>query len=120
MTAITAKQLYRQTAEFAGKEVILQGWVRTLRASRNIGFIELNDGTFFRNVQVVFDAAIENFAEISRLPIATALRVRGEVKETPEMRQPFVIQALEISVEADSDASYPLQKKRHTLEYLRE
>ncbi|MGI6344190.1 MAG: asparagine--tRNA ligase [Bacillota bacterium] len=120
MTAITAKQLYRQTAEFAGKEVILQGWVRTLRASRNIGFIELNDGTFFRNVQVVFDAAIENFAEISRLPIATALRVRGEVKETPEMRQPFEIQALEISVEAESDASYPLQKKRHTLEYLRE
>jgi asparaginyl-tRNA synthetase len=117
---VETKQLYRDTATYAGKEVVLEGWIRTIRASKNIGFIELNDGTFFRNVQVVFGDTMPNFADIARLPIATALRVTGAVLETPEARQPFEICATEITVEAESSADYPLQKKRHSLEYLRE
>jgi asparaginyl-tRNA synthetase len=114
------KTIYRDTTSFMGKEVTLQGWIRTLRTSKSIGFIELNDGTFFKNVQLVFDDKLADFEQISRLPIATAVTVKGTVVETPAAKQPFEIQASEIAVEAPSDADYPLQKKRHTLEYLRE
>lgn len=117
---VEAKQLYRDTKAYVGKEVVLEGWIRTIRASKNIGFIELNDGTFFRNVQVVFADTMADFAEISRLPIATAIRVVGSVVETPEARQPFEVCAVSVTVEAESSADYPLQKKRHSLEYLRE
>lgn len=120
MPVTEVKSIYRSTGDYLGKEVVVQGWVRTLRASNAIGFIELNDGSFFKNVQVVFDPSQEQFAAVAKLPIATALTVKGMVVETPEAKQPFEVQATEIVVEADSTSEYPLQKKRHTLEYLRE
>ncbi len=120
MSITEIKSLYRQTRTFLNQAVTVQGWVRTLRASNAIGFIELNDGSFFKNVQVVFEGKLANFAEIAKLPIATALTVTGTVVETPQAKQPFEIHATEIAVEALSDSDYPLQKKRHSPEYLRE
>ena len=120
MTVVSVKSLYRDTAEHLNQEVTVQGWVRTLRASNTIGFIELNDGSFFENVQVVFDASHTDFAAIAKLPIATAITVRGKVVVSQAAKQPFEIYAHAITVEAESLSDYPLQKKRHTLEYLRE
>ncbi|NLW17982.1 MAG: asparagine--tRNA ligase [Firmicutes bacterium] len=120
VSLITVKQIYRQADALVGQEVTVQGWVRTLRASKAIGFIELNDGSFFKNLQIVFSQEMGNFEEVSKLPIATALTVRGELVATPGAKQPVEIQAKEIVVEASSHSDYPLQKKRHSLEYLRE
>ena len=120
MAVVSVKSLYRDTALHLNQEVTLEGWIRTLRASNTIGFIELNDGTFFRNVQVVFDASQEDFAAIAKLPIATAISVRGKVVLSQAAKQPFEIHAHIIAVEAESLGDYPLQKKRHSLEYLRE
>ena len=114
------KELFRKTDIYKGCEILVEGWIRTLRDQKSFGFIELNDGTFFKNLQVVFeDGVLENFKEIAKLPIATAVRVRGELVETPGAKQPFEVKAKEIIVEATSDTSFPLQKKRHTFEYLR-
>lgn len=114
------KELFRKTDVYKGSEILVEGWIRTLRDQKSFGFIELNDGTFFKNLQVVFeDGVVENFKEIAKLPIATAVRVKGELVETPGAKQPFELKAKEIKVEATSDASFPLQKKRHTFEYLR-
>lgn len=120
MSLVKVKSIYRQADDFIGKEVTVQGWIRTLRASKTTGFIELNDGSFFKNLQIVFSQEMPNFDEISKLPISTAITVRGQVVATPESKQPVEIQASEISVEATSHSDYPLQKKRHSLEYLRE
>lgn len=120
MTISEVKSLYRQTSQYLNTDVTIQGWVRTLRASNAIGFIELNDGTFFKNLQIVFDPKLANFDEVAKLPIATAVTVVGKLVETPEAKQPFEMQASVITVEATSNQDYPLQKKRHTLEYLRE
>ena len=120
MSLVSIKSIYRQADDFVGQEVKVQGWVRTLRASKSTGFIELNDGSFFKNLQIVFGQEIENFNEISKLPISTAITVQGRVVATPDAKQPIEIHANEISVEATSDSDYPLQKKRHSLEYLRE
>lgn len=117
---VDIKKLYRETAEYAGKEIKVQGWIRTLRDSKTFGFIELNDGTFFKNLQVIFEEeTMENFKEITKLPIATAITVTGMFVETPGSKQPFELKAKNIVVEAESDASFPLQKKRHTFEYMR-
>lgn len=113
------KKLYRETDSFAGKEVKISGWVRTIRANNNFGFIELNDGSFFKNVQVVFENTLENFKEVSKLPISSSLEIEGEVVLTPGTKQPFEIKAKSIFIHGMSDNDYPLQKKRHTLEYLR-
>ena len=120
MSLVSIKSIYRQADDFVGQEVKVQGWVRTLRASKSTGFIELNDGSFFKNLQIVFGQKIENFNEISKLPISTAITVQGRVVATPDAKQPIEIHANEISVKATSDSDYPLQKKRHSLEYLRE
>lgn len=121
MDLVKIKSLYRQSDEFIDQEVTVQGWVRTLRASRAIGFIELNDGSFFNNLQIVFSQdGIDNFAETSRLPIATAVTVSGKIVATPDAKQPLELHASSVVVEAASQADYPLQKKRHSLEYLRE
>ncbi|MEG1002476.1 MAG: asparagine--tRNA ligase [Clostridium sp.] len=113
------KSLYRNTSEYLNKEVSLTGWIRTLRASNAFGFIEINDGSFFKNVQVVFDNNLSNFKELAKLPISSSLKVVGTLVETPNAKQPFEIQAKEIVIEGMSDSDYPLQKKRHTFEYLR-
>ncbi|MEA4922466.1 MAG: asparagine--tRNA ligase [Eubacteriaceae bacterium] len=121
MKDIQIKELFRNSEKYAGKEVTIRGWVRTNRGSNKFGFIELNDGSFFKSIQVVYEAdAIENYKEISKASISSALMVRGTLVLTPDAKQPFEIKAAEIAVEADSDPDYPLQKKRHSLEYLRE
>lgn len=119
MKAIDIKKIYRYTDEYIGQEILINGWIRTLRDSKSFGFIEVNDGSFFKNVQVVFDDQMENFKEIAKLPIATAISVMGKLVKTEGAKQPFEIKASEIRVEAASESDFPLQKKRHTLEYLR-
>lgn len=113
------KTLYRNADEHINKKVTISGWIRTLRASNAFGFIEVNDGSFFKNIQVVFDTKLDNFKEISKLPISSSIKVTGTLVPTPEAKQPFEIQAEEIVVEGMSHSDYPLQKKRHTFEYLR-
>ncbi|HPF18009.1 MAG: asparagine--tRNA ligase [Bacillota bacterium] len=115
------RALYRSTEEFAGRDVTVAGWIRTNRNSNKFGFIELNDGTFFKSVQIVYEEEnLGNFSEVSRYPISSALVVTGQLVLTPDARQPFEIKASSVVLEAPSDADYPLQKKRHSLEFLRE
>lgn len=121
MKDIQLRQLYVNTDQYAGKEVVVRGWVRTNRSSNRFGFIEINDGSYFKSVQVVYEEEnIKNYDQIAKAPISAALCVTGELVLTPEAKQPFEIKAKEIIIEADSDADYPLQKKRHSLEFLRE
>ena len=121
MDLTTVKSIYRETAEYANKEVTLGGWIRTMRVSKNFGFIELNDGSFFKNIQIVFEAdKLSNYEEISKQNVGAALIVKGLLVETPEAKQPFEIKAAEIEVEGTSTPDYPLQKKRHSVEFLRE
>ncbi len=114
------KELFRGSEEFADKTVEISGWIRTLRASNAFGFIEVNDGTFFKNVQVVFESdKIDNYKEISSLNVGAAISVSGTMVLTPDAKQPFEIKAAKITVEGESTPDYPLQKKRHSFEYLR-
>ncbi len=121
MKDVQLRQLHRNTAEYADKEIVVRGWVRTNRSSNKFGFIELNDGTFFKSVQIVYEAdKLENFDAIAKAPIASALMVKGTLVLTPDAKQPFEIKAAEVVMEADSAPDYPLQKKRHSMEFLRE
>ncbi|MCQ2551648.1 MAG: asparagine--tRNA ligase [Clostridia bacterium] len=121
MQTLLLKELYRHTKDYAGKEVLIKGWVRNNRASNKFGFIELNDGSFFKSVQVVYEEEfVSNFEEISKAYVATALGVKGVVELTPEAKQPFEIKAREIEVLGTSTPDYPLQPKRHSMEFLRE
>ena len=119
MELISVRQLFKNTAAYAGKEVTIGGWVRNRRPSKQFGFIVLNDGTYFTPVQVVYNDTIENFQEISKINIGAALIVKGTLVETPDSKQPFEIQASEITVEGASTGDYPLQPKRHSMEFLR-
>lgn len=115
------KKLYRETSNFAGEEITISGWIRNNRASNKFGFIELNDGSFFKAVQIVYESEnLSNFESISKANLATALRVKGDLVLTPEAKQPFEIKAKEVEILADSDQDYPLQNKRHSMEFLRE
>ena len=121
MAEVLVRQLFRETEKFADQEVTVRGWIRTNRGSNKFGFVELNDGSFFKSVQVVYEADIlDNYSEIAKAPIAAALNVTGTFVLTPEAKQPFEIKAKSIAIEAGSDADYPLQKKRHSMEFLRE
>lgn len=113
------KDLYKSAETLTDLEVQVSGWIRTSRASKSFGFIELNDGTYFKNIQIVYDENLENFDLISKLSIASAVIVKGKVVLTPDAKQPFEILASTIEVEGNSTPEYPLQKKRHTMEYLR-
>ena len=119
MNLISVRDLFKNTAAYAGKEVEVCGWVRSIRASKQFGFIVLSDGTYFTPVQVVYHDTMENFQEISKTNVGAALIVKGTLVETPEAKQPFEIQAETVTVEGASTPDYPLQKKRHSLEYLR-
>lgn len=121
MHDVEIRKLFRETEKYAGSEITVRGWIRTNRGSNRFGFIELNDGTFFKSVQVVYEADnLDNFSEIAKAPISAALMVKGEFVLTPDAKQPFEIKAKEVIIEAGSDADYPLQKKRHSMEFLRE
>lgn len=126
-TEMSVRELYALTKEGTQLEkdqleyVQLQGWIRTNRAGKNVSFIALNDGTYLLNAQIVYDAEmLTNYGEISKLLTGAAISVIGKFVVTPDARQPFEIQATEITVEGNCDSSYPLQKKRHSFEYLRE
>lgn len=117
---VTVKQLFRDQQEYVGKEIEVGGWVRTIRDSKVLGFIELNDGSFFKNLQVVFeDGVIDNFKEVCKINVGSAIVCRGTLVATPEARQSFELKAAEITLEGDCPGDYPLQKKRHSMEYLR-
>ena len=106
------KDLFRNTSEYANKVVTLEGWVKTVRDSKTFGFIELNDGSFFKNVQIVFTDKLANFDELVKLTISSTIKVTGTLLITENAKQPFEIQAKYIELESLSDSSYPLQKKK--------
>lgn len=118
---IEIRSIFKDPAEYAGKEITVRGWVRGNRASNQFGFISLNDGTFFTPVQVVYEASkLSNYEEISKVHLSAGVMVKGVLELTPGAQQPFEIKAEEVVIEADSDPDYPLQKKRHSMEFLRE
>ena len=119
MELIDIRELYRNKEQYIGKKVQIGGWIRSVRDSKTFGFVVVNDGTYFEPLQVVYHDTMENFATISKLNVGSAIIVKGDLVATPDAKQPFEIQAVEITVEGASTADYPLQKKRHTLEYLR-
>ena len=119
MKLTTVKEIYREREKFLDKEVTVGGWVRSVRDSKTFGFIVLHDGSFFETLQIVYHDSMENFAEISKLNVGAAIIVKGTLVATPQAKQPFEIQAEEVIVEGASAPDYPLQKKRHSLEYLR-
>ncbi len=113
------KDLYRNTNKFIGTDIQVSGWVRTVRDSKNFGFIELNDGSFYQNVQIVFDTNLPNFEDVCKLSISSSIIVVGTVVETQNAKQPFEIHAKKVDVFNMSAEDYPLQKKRHSFEYMR-
>ena len=114
------KEIYKDAASFDNKKVEISGWIRTIRASNAFGFIEINDGTFFKNIQIVFEEQIlENYKEIASMNVGAALNITGTVVLTPEAKQPFEVKAEKIEIEGASTPDYPLQKKRHSFEFLR-
>ena len=119
MEKVLVKDLFKDTKKYIEKDIILEGWIRTIRDSKNFGFIELNDGSFFYNVQIVFSNNLSNFEEICKLSISSTIKVEGKFILTENAKQPFEIQAQNIEIESLSENDYPLQKKRHSFEYLR-
>lgn len=114
------KKLFRAPQDYTGKTITVPGWVKTVRDSKTFGFIELNDGTFFRNLQVVFEEGrLENFKEVAKLSVGSAIEVEGQLMETPNAKQPFELKATRIAIENMCPADYQLQKKRHSFEFLR-
>ena len=113
------RDLFRNTEQYAGKKVTVGGWVRTNRDSKNFGFIVLSDGTFFTPLQVVYHDTMENFREIAAVNVGASLIVTGTLVLTPDARQPFEVQADTVAIEGASTPDYPIQPKRHTMEYLR-
>ncbi len=119
METVSIRELFHNTASYVGKSVTVGGWVRSVRASKAFGFIVLHDGTFFSPLQVVYHDTLENFQEISKTNVGAALVITGTIVETPDAKQPFEMQAESVLVEGPSAPDYPLQKKRHSLEFLR-
>ncbi len=119
MDLVNIRELYKNREAYLDKEITVGGWVRSIRDSKAFGFIVVNDGTFFEPLQIVYHDTMENFEEISRLNVGAAIIVTGTLVATPHAKQPFEIQAREIAVEGASAPDYPLQKKRHSFEYLR-
>lgn len=119
MELITIRELYKNSEKYLDKKISVGGWVRSVRDSKSFGFIVLSDGTFFQPLQVVYHDTMDNFAEISKMNVGAALIVTGTLVATPQAKQPFEIQADTVEVEGNSAPDYPLQKKRHSFEYLR-
>ena len=119
MELTNIREIFRNKNKFADKEVTIGGWVRSNRNSKNFGFIVVNDGTFFEPIQVVYGNGLDNYDEVGKINVGAAIIVRGTLVLTPDAKQPFEIQAVYVTVEGASTPDYPLQKKRHTFEYLR-
>ena len=119
MEKLVIKDLYKDAKQYEGKEVTLEGWVRTIRDSKTFGFIELNDGSYFKNVQIVISDKLNNFNELVKLSISSSIKVTGTLVITENSKQPFEIQATDVEIYNVCDSEYPLQKKKHSFEYLR-
>ena len=119
MELVNIRDLYRNKENYLEQTVTIGGWVRSIRSSKNFGFIVVNDGTFFEPLQVVYHDALPNFAAVEKLNVGAAIIVNGKLVATPQAKQPFEIQAEEVVIEGESAPDYPLQKKRHTFQYLR-
>ena len=119
MELTTIRELFKNREQYLDQKVTVGGWVRSIRDSKTFGFMVLNDGSFFETLQVVYHDKMENFAEVSKLNVGAAVIVTGTLVATPQAKQPFEIQADEVQVEGASAPDYPLQKKRHSFEYLR-
>lgn len=119
MEITNIRDLYRKKEDYFDQTVTVAGWVKSVRSSKNFGFIVVNDGTFFEPLQVVYGDALPNFAAVEKLNVGAAIIVTGQLVATPQAKQPFEIQAKEVEIEGESAPDYPLQKKRHTFEYLR-
>lgn len=120
MERVQIKEIFRNQKDYVGKEISVCGWIRQIRDSKKLGFIELNDGSFFKCIQVIFEEdKISNFKDVAKLSISSSILVKGDLVETPDGKQPFEIHAKEIEILGASDLDYPIQNKRHTFEYLR-
>ena len=119
MEKLVIKDLYKDAKLYDGKEVTLEGWVRTIRDSKTFGFIELNDGSYFKNIQIVISDKLNNFNELVKLSISSSIKVTGTLVITENSKQPFEIQATDVEIYNVCDSEYPLQKKKHSFEYLR-
>ena len=119
MKLITVRELYKNREAYLDKEITVGGWVRSIRDSKSFGFLVLHDGTFFETLQVVYHDTMENFAQIGKLNVGAAVIVKGTLVATPQAKQPFEIKAEEIVVEGTTTPDYPLQKKKHSFEFLR-
>jgi len=119
MDNVLIRELYREGEKYYSKDIKVSGWVRTVRDSKTFGFIELNDGSFFKNLQIVFDNSLSNFDDICKLTISSSIEVEGTLVKTENAKQPFEVKAKSVNIVATASQEYPLQKKRHTMEYLR-
>ena len=116
---ILVREIYKNTKKYINKDIVVSGWVRTLRSSKNFGFIEMNDGTFFKNIQIIFDTKLDNYTDITKLSISSSIQVEGKLVETEGAKQPFEIHATKIEIINVADLDYPIQKKNTSLEFLR-
>lgn len=119
MEKLIIKEVYRNIKKYENEIITLEGWVKSIRDSKTFGFIELNDGSFFKNIQIVFNDTLENFTEICKLSLISSIKVTGKLVLTENAKQPFEMQATKIEIQNIADSSYPLQKKKHSFEYLR-
>ena len=119
MSIISIKEIHRHYTDHLNQEIKVVGWVRTVRSSKEFGFIELNDGSFFKGLQIVFDGQLKNFSEIEKTTIGSALEIVGILVESPAAGQPFELKASSVAVLGLAEADYPLQKKKHSFEFLR-
>ena len=119
MGFVNIKELFKNRDQYIGKEIEVAGWIRSIRDSKTFGFIVLSDGTYFETLQIVYADKLDNFNEICKLNVGAAVIVKGKLVATPDAKQPFEIQADEVYIEGQSTPDYPLQKKKHSLEYLR-
>ena len=119
MDLVTIRELFKNKEKYLDKKVTVGGWIRSIRDSKTFGFIVVNDGSYFEPLQIVYHDSMENFEEISKQNVGAAIIVTGTLVATPQAKQPFEIQADEVEIEGTSAPDYPLQKKRHSFEYLR-
>jgi asparaginyl-tRNA synthetase len=120
MSYTPIKSLYKDTAAYLGREISIAGWVRTARSSKEFGFIELNDGSFFKSLQIVFGSSLKNFSEVENINVGSSLEISGKLVESPAAGQAFELQADKITIINQAPEDYPLQKKKHSFEFLRE
>ncbi|MDO4773437.1 MAG: asparagine--tRNA ligase [Bacillota bacterium] len=116
---LDVKDILKDVEQYKSQEVLVQGWVRSNRDSKSIGFLQINDGTHFESIQVVYEDSLENYQDIAKITIASGIEAIGELLHTPDAQQPCEIKASKINIIAEADSKYPIQKKRHTFEYLR-